>query len=377
MAKEKKRSSKNLKINTRIVISSILTIVIPIVLISVFLPVIKEYVSEDIASFFEKRMGLVALAIIIVFVIGIIILSFITSRTIVHPIEKIAHGAEEIARGNLDYEIDYKSTNELGQTVDSFNDMRLRLKESIESHIESDRSRKELTAGLAHDLRTPLTTIKGYVEGLIDGIADTPEKQNRYLRAIYDASCQTEKMLDDLFLFSKLELGNVEIERTTVSVNAFISDAATAIKQILTERHFEFEVVSQFTENACLEIDTDGFQRVFTNIISNSIKYARSDVTGRVRLLVTEYENNIIMEFEDNGIGVEKENLAKIFDIMYRADPARSKVGEGSGLGLAVCKQIIEQNNGSIWARSHKRKGLSIFISLPKRMLSDEKNTNS
>lgn len=337
----------------------------------------ERYSTDTLSSLLAGRTGLIALVIILLFVIAIIILSFITSRTIVRPIQKIARGADEIAGGNLDYEIDYKSTNELGKTVDSFNAMRLRLKEMIESRARSEQAKKEMTAGFAHDLRTPLTSIKGYVEGLRDGIANTPEKQQYYLQTIYESTLQTEKLLNELMTFSKLELGSTENNRSIVNVNEFVADGQAELTHYLKQQNFALEVKNSCTDTAEIEIDTDAFQRVFLNIISNSIKYKRPEVPGKVTLIVTEYDKMVIMEFADNGIGVAKENLNKIFDAMYRTDPARSQVSQGSGLGLAVCKQIVEQNGGSIWARSHEDNGLSIFISLMKRAdKKDEKNTD-
>lgn len=323
--------------------------------------------TTALSNVLAGKTGLIMLIVILLFAVSITILSFITSKTILRPIQKIAQGADEIAKGNLDYNIDYESTNELGQTVDSFNAMRLRLKESIESRSRTEQTKQEMTAGLAHDLRTPLTSIKGYVEGLKDGIANTPEKQQRYLQTIYDSTIQMEKMLDELLTLSKLELNKTANNLSIVNVNEFISDAKNELTEYLEQQNFLFEVENNCSAEAEIEIDTDAFQRVFLNIISNAVKYKRQNVKGKVVLTATEYEKVVIMEFADNGIGVAKENLGKIFDAMYRTDPARSKVSQGSGLGLAVCKQIVEQCGGLIWARSHEDSGLSIFISLNKR----------
>lgn len=313
------------------------------------------------------RTGLVVLAIVLIFAAAVAAFSFFTSRTIVRPIQKIARGADAIAGGNLDYQIDYDSTNELGQTVESFNAMRLRLKETIESREKSEQLRREMTAGFAHDLRTPLTSIKGYAEGLRDGIANTPEKQQRYLQTIYDSAVQTEKILDDLLALSKLELGSTGNDRSIVQLQAVLDDAAPELTAFMENRGCTFALENHCPADTQIEIDTDAFRRVFLNILGNAVKYARPGVPGRLALTATAYDRVVILEFADNGIGVDKDQLRKIFDAMYRTDPARSQVSQGSGLGLAVCKQIVEQNGGSIWARSHTDAGLSIFISLPKR----------
>ena len=336
----------------------------------------NDYIVNDTAQRFNAptitklllgRTGLIVLIIVSLFILAITGISFFTSQTIVKPIKKISKGADEIARGNLDYEIDYKSTNELGQTVDSFNEMRIRLKASLEKQSKAEEERRILVAGIAHDLRTPLTSVKGYAEGLADGIANTPEKQKKYFEIIKQSIDDTEKILDDLLTISRLELSGYELNKADVRVNDFFDDGAQEIKVLLDNNGFDFEYISKCNRDTEICIDVDRFSRVISNIISNSIKYARDDAKGKVTITIDEYEHTVIMEISDNGIGVDKESLPKIFDTMYRADPARTRVSQGSGLGLAVCKQIVELHQGSIWARSSEGNGLSIFISLPKK----------
>lgn len=308
---------------------------------------------------------------IAIFIIAIITISLITSKTIVGPIEKIAHGADEIAKGNLDYEIDYKSTNELGRLAERFNDMRLKVKDSIEQKNKSDQQQKEMIAGIAHDLRTPLTSIKGYLEGIRDGVANTPEKQARYFNTIYDSANSMENMLNDLLTISKLELGTVTLHPENVYINDFMQ-YAEELGRDLQEADFDYEIINSCRGNPQLSIDTDRFARVIDNIISNSIKYRRKDVKGKITLSISEYKHSVIFEIADNGMGVEHENLGRIFDTLYRADKARSNVSNGSGLGLAVCRQIVQQHGGLIWAQNNSDGGLSIFISLPTQ---EEKDT--
>lgn len=323
--------------------------------------------AEKLSNLLLGRTGLIVLIIVLLFVAAISIMSFITTQTIVKPINKIAQGADEIAKGNLDYEIDYKSTNELGQTVESFNDMRLRLKESIEKQRKSEEERKVLVAGIAHDLRTPLTSARGYAEGLRDGIADTPQKRESYIQIICNSIDDTQRILDDLLTVSKLELNGLKLNKIDVNVREFFDDGAQEIKTILDNNGFDFYYENRCDDNLLICIDADRFARVINNIISNSVKYAKEDVKGKVRMIIDEYDKSVIIELADNGIGVDSMSLPKIFDTMYRADPARTKVSQGSGLGLSVCKQIVELHNGSIWARSKNGEGLSVFISLPKK----------
>lgn len=314
------------------------------------------------------------------FIVAIIVLSLLTSKTIIGPIEKITKGANEIAKGNLDYEIDYQSTNEIGQLAQSFNDMRLRVKELIDGINRADQQQKEMIAGIAHDLRTPLTSIKGYLEGIRDGVADTREKRIRYLDTIYDSAVSMEKMLNDLLTLSKLELGSITLNCEQVRISDFLS-FADEIGEELKKADFDYSIINNTKSDPMLFIDTDRFSRVVNNIISNSIKYRRKEVRGKISLIISEYEHSVIFEIADNGMGVDTKSLSRIFDTLYRADKARSNVSDGSGLGLAVCKQIVELHKGMIWAQTNAEKGLSIFISLPKteepEVKDNEKDTDN
>lgn len=327
----------------------------------------ESYIAQDLMKLLLSRTGIILLICVLLFVIAIVVTSFITTQTIVKPINKISRGADEIARGNLECEIDYDSTNELGQTAQSFNEMRKKLKEYMEKQSKAEEERKVLVAGIAHDLRTPLTSVKGYAEGLADGIADTPEKQQKYIKIICESINDTEKILDDLLTVSRMELSGYALNKSEVSVKEFFSDGAEEIKTILDKEGFDFEYENHCSDDTVIDIDVDRFSRVISNIISNSIKYRREDVKGRISIVIDEYDRSVIIEVSDNGIGVDKKSLSKIFDTMYRTDPARTRVSQGSGLGLSVCKQIVELHSGTIWARSEEGEGLSIFISLPKK----------
>lgn len=326
-----------------------------------------SYTPEDFTSLVFGKTGLILLIIILVFSLSILILSLITSRTIIKPLKKLANGANEISSGNLDFNIDYESTNEIGETVTAFNNMTQNLKASIEERRKLELSKKEMIAGLAHDIRTPLTSIKGYVEGLIDGIAKTPEMQQRYLKTIYSSTCDMERMTNELLTVSRLELGSIILNPTQISISAFMDDCASDISMFLEKNNFDFSYTKNCSEDAFCSIDVDNFERVIRNIIHNSIKYAKPNTKGKIELAIQEYQKSVIITIADNGIGLDAESLPKIFDSLYRADKARSNVKDGSGIGLAICKQIVELHGGRIWATSNEGEGLTIHISLEKR----------
>ena len=242
--------------------------------------------------------------------------------------------------------------------------MTKRLKQSISAQEKLEGTRIEMIAGVAHDLRTPLTSIKGYVEGLRDGIASTPEMQERYLSTIYSSALSMERLLDDLLTVSRLETGTIELNREIININSFLDDCAEELTLELQKQDFDFEYNNLCTEPIYVNLDASNFSRVIRNIVSNSIKYSRKDIKGKIEMSVSPYEKSIIITIKDNGIGLDEKSLMRIFETFYRADKARTRVHEGSGIGLSVCKQIVELHGGNIWATSTEGEGLTIHISL-------------
>ncbi len=314
---------------------------------------------------FTGRSGFMILMALVIIIVSNLIMSLITSRTITAPIKKLSDGANEIAGGNLDYHIDYDSTNEIGVTVKSINDMTDRLKLSIEQQSEMAQSRKEMTAGIAHDLRTPLTSIKGYVEGLKDGIANTPEKQERYLQTIYSSATDMENLLDELLTMSKLESGNTQLDLIKIDINEYLTE-------YLSEKDYKWKsdnITVKYSEpntkgKAYVMLDPNRFSRVLNNIISNAVKYSSKARKTVIKISLEIYDKSVIIAISDNGIGINEKSLKHIFEIFYRADQARTRVRDGSGLGLAVCKEIVELHRGHIWATSKEGHGTTIMISL-------------
>lgn len=317
---------------------------------------------KSFKAFFTGRSGFIIFMALFIILISNLIMSVIASRTITAPIKKLSDGANEIAGGNLDYHIDYDSTNEIGTTVKSINDMTEKLKNLMQTKEEIEQSRKKMTAGIAHDLRTPLTSIKGYVEGLMDGIANTPEKQERYLNTIYSSAKDMENLLDELLTLSRFEEGKIKLELIRIDIVQFL-------REYLNERPQDNRAVITFTPPSYkgsldVMLDPNRFSRVLNNIISNAIKYSSTARKPRIDISLEVYDKSVIIALKDNGIGISDENLKHIFESFYRADQARTRVQDGSGLGLAVCKEIVELHNGHIWATSKEGSGTTMMISL-------------
>lgn len=324
--------------------------------------------TTNSAKLISTRTTFILVIIILILVLSITVMSLITAQGITKPMKKLTDGIEEISKGNLDYRIDYDSTNEIGVTVKALNEMAARLKESIRQRNEIDESRKQMTAGIAHDLRTPLTSIKGYVEGLRDGIANTPEKQKEYIQTIYNSANDIERLLNELQTISLLERRSLELNKQEINLHEFLTDYVADAQFTAKKNNFEiiYKEPKDDDKNITVSLDPARFSRVLMNIISNSIKYASKARNGKLTITLNGYDKSVIIALEDNGIGISDKNISHIFETFYRADQARTRVSDGSGIGLAVCKEIIEQHGGHIWATSTEGEGTTILISLNK-----------
>lgn len=320
----------------------------------------------DVAlDYLDTLMWILSVLAIIITLATDIILAVFISGSIIVPLEKLKTAAHEIRDGNLDYRIDYEAKNELGDVCADFEEMRHRLKESIEAQQRYETSWKELIAGISHDLRTPLTSIKGYVSGLIDGIASTPEKQERYLKTIYSTACDMENLINELFLFSKLESEKFPFNLEKVDLISYFADCYIELQPKFARNDMDLIIENKIGETAYASVDRLQLRRAVSNIAQNSIKYRNHEQHGTFKITISRSDNGILIELADNGTGVSERELEKIFESFYRSDKARTNVRSGSGLGLAITQSIIERHNGKVWAKGKIGEGLTVSFLLP------------
>lgn len=330
---------------------------------------IAIFASPSELSHRTLKVVLVILAFILMFAILISILitnRFLTKfvfQKIEHPLDILSDGVRQISDGNLEHRIVYECQDEFAPICADFNEMAARLKASVELTNQHEQSRKELLAGISHDLRSPLTSIRAYVEGLLDGIAKTPETQKGYLEIIKNKAEDIDRMLSKIFLFSKMELGeypdNPELLRLDDEVRQFI-------RALGTEYEEKGLVLSaNALVPATVLADPDQLRRVLTNIMENSAKY-KTKVTGTLTISLREDKGGYRLSLCDDGPGVPKEALSHLFEVFYRSDPSRQNPHRGSGLGLAIAANAILRMKGTIEAKTGKNGGLEIVIWLPK-----------
>lgn len=314
--------------------------------------IFKNFIIAIVSSFF------------ISFVAVNILMSYLFSERILKPISLLKRATAEISRGDLSFEIIESGDREIKELCADFEGMRIQLKDSVRMKMKYDDNRKMLVSSISHDLKTPITSIKGYVEGILDGVANSPEKVERYLKTIYSKAEQVDIMIDDLLLYSKLDLNQLPFNYEKTDIVEYFNYCIQESAPELKKSNIKIDLKNDLRESHYVKIDRERMRRVIINIIDNSHKYMDKK-QGQITIMLRATNSSIITEIRDNGSGINKNDINKIFDRFYRADLARNAT-KGSGLGLAIAKQIVEGHKGKIWAVSHENEGTSIIISLAK-----------
>lgn len=336
-----------------------------------------EHATENGADYWEDVM----MVVLAVMALAVLISVFLTNRFLIHfvfrrieaPLDTLADGVREIAAGNLEYRIHYEGKDEFAPICNQFNEMAARLKTSVEEINRHEESRKELLAGLSHDLRTPLTAISAYVEGLLDGVADTPEKQTHYLRIIQTKANDIQHMVNQIFLYSKMDLDAFPVHLETVAIDAVLSELTEIVIPEYADKGLVITVDAP--PSTTVFADPALLHRIMMNIVDNSLKYKTAEV-GHLHLSFAEDAQGLALTFSDDGPGVPEDAASKLFDVFYRTDPSRHNPKQGSGLGLAIVAKAAERMNARLSACNVSPHGLAITLTLVKGDAPDGKDTD-
>ena len=314
---------------------------------------------------FRSAIWQAAILIMIIQLLVAVILTYWIYRGINLPLGKLREATTKISEGDLDFTLTPEGDDEISELTRSFEIMRVRLKESEEEKERYDRESRELISNISHDLKTPITAVKGYVEGIMDGVADTPEKMDRYIRTIYAKANEMDRLINELTFYSKIDTNRIPYHFTQLNVAEFFDDCAEELNEELQERKIRFSYENRVEESTCIIADPEQLKRVINNIISNSVKYMDKPL-GKIDLRILDAGDFIQVEIEDNGKGIETKDLVNIFDRFYRTDTARTNTQNGSGIGLSIVKKIIEDHNGKIWAGSKIGQGTVMYFVIRK-----------
>ena len=286
-------------------------------------------------------------------------------RSIAVPLVKLKKATKNIKEGNLDFVLEVEGNDEFSQLCQDFEETRKRLKESTEEKILMDKENKELISNISHDLKTPITAVKGYVEGIMDGVADTPEKMDRYVRTIYNKTNEMDHLINELTFYSKIDTNRIPYTFSKLNVEDYFSDCAEELGLEMETRGIELVYANYVEKGVQVIADGEQIRRVIHNIVSNAIKYMEKP-RGIIQLRVKDVGDFIQVEIEDNGKGIAAKDLPYIFDRFYRTDVSRNSSKGGSGIGLSIVKKIMEDHGGKVWATSRLGIGTIMYFVLRK-----------
>lgn len=302
--------------------------------------------------------------LMILFITAVVLVGFIY-KSIVPRIRELSQAADEIREGNLDKPLKSSYNDEIGELYSAFEDMRQRLSRTAKEKTKSEEEQKILISNIAHDLKTPITAVKGYAEGLIDGVANTPVKRDQYMKTILAKANEMNSLINELTLYSRIDTDRVPYNFTPINVSDFFLDCSEEIGMDLKNQGITFFYYNYTDDGTMIVADPEQLERVVHNIISNSVKYM-ADRPGVITLRVKDAGGFVQVEISDNGRGISPEALPHIFERMYRADSSRNSKISGSGIGLSIVKKIVEDHGGSIWASSKVDVGTVIYFVLRK-----------
>ena len=322
-------------------------------------------VRPVIFSFFSTYIGFFVALLLICVLITIVIINVViykrASRNILQPLQQISAATKAIRSGDLTTPVSVSGAEEFIQVGKDFMDMQAYLRDSVAKQIEYNRRRRELLSGISHDLRTPLTSIKGYAEGLQAGIADTPEKQRRYYAAIKTRADDLERLVNNLSLYNKSATTLFMYRPEKCSLSDVLKAYVEEEEERFQRDHVRIEWNLGTTEDS-VYIDVQEFHRVLDNLFNNAVKYRVKD-TSLIRLGLQKEARVLTFYFSDDGPGIAEDSTDDIFEAFVRLDTARSHIEQGSGLGLAIVKRIVEAHKGTV--RACNDHGLTICITLP------------
>ncbi len=328
---------------------------------SVFIITSLEQILPDVKGVLVDLM--ISVLLILIFTAGM--LTVWIYQGIINPIHKLQVAAQSIKAGNLDFTVEAEGKDEIGELCRNFEEMRFRLKESEEEKLEGERENRVLISNISHDLKTPITAIKGYVEGIMDGVADTPEKQDKYIRTIYNKANEMDTLINELTLYSKIDTNRIPYNFSRINVADYFEDCVEEVGLDLESKNIRLNYIDYADKDVLIIADPEQLRRVINNIINNSIKYLDKE-QGFINIRIRDVGDFIQMEFEDNGKGIPAKDLPHIFDRFYRADASRNSSTGGSGIGLSIVKKIIEDHGGKIWANSKEGTGTIMYFVIRK-----------
>jgi len=317
--------------------------------------------KQTVQSLNAEIFTLILEAVLIGFVISVVI-SLIISKTLLSPIQGMTKAAEAMADGDFSRKIEVESEDEIGLLAKTFNDMAMQIETMLEELKNAEMLRREFVANVSHELRTPLTNIRSYAETISDDQAIPQETEEEFLRVIINESDRMTKIVQDLLELSRFDSGTSVLTVEEFPVENAVRDVYAAIALEARKRGHVLNLELEW-KLPNIKGDRAKIEQVLMNIIANALKYTPDG--GTIDIYGGRAGGNVWIKIVDTGIGIPKEDLARVFDRFYRVDKARSRESGGTGLGLSIAKEIITKHGGDIVIESKPGIGTSVTLTLP------------
>lgn len=329
---------------------------------------IHELTKEDImiGAMINKRfMKYLVAAMAITLIITSSLITAWINKDIYKPLKELSVAMQHIAEGDFDYRMTRVREDELGALFENYEQMRLQLKENEEEKADNEKKSKELVSNISHDLKTPITSIKGYVEGIMDGVADTPEKMDKYIKTIYNKANDMDKLINELTTYSGIDSNKIPYHFHIINVSNYFSDCVEEVGLDLESKNIHLNYTNLAPADTCIVADPEQLKKVINNIIGNSIKYMGHD-NGVIDIRILDEGESVKVEIEDNGKGIAAKDIGNVFERFFRSDASRNSMQGGSGIGLSIVKKIIEDHGGYVWATSKEGEGTCMHFVIRK-----------
>jgi signal transduction histidine kinase len=287
-----------------------------------------------------------------------IVVAALIAYSIAKPLERISRAAEEVAAGDYDQELDITSPAEVASLAASFNSMARQVNATLQSQ-------QDLVANVSHELKTPLTSIQGFSQALLDGTAEDEAARYRAAAIIHEESGRMRHLVDDLLVLARLEAGQVEFGRKPVHMEEVLQGSVDRFRPMSVETEVRLDVEVD-TDLPVVLGDADRLGQVFDNLMDNALEHTRGTAEGRVVLRAERGEQSVVCSVTDNGPGIPPDDLARVFERFYQVDKSRVRDRPGVGLGLAIAQEIVEKHNGRMWVESVEGLGTRFGVELPR-----------
>ena len=329
---------------------------------------IHELTKEDImiGAMINKRfMKYLVIAMAVTLIITSSLITAWINKDIYKPLKELSAAMQHIAEGDFDYRMTQVREDELGKLFENYEQMRLQLKENEEEKADNEKKSKELVSNISHDLKTPITSIKGYVEGIMDGVADTPEKMDKYIKTIYNKANDMDKLINELTTYSGIDSNKIPYHFHIINVSNYFSDCVEEVGLDLESKNIHLNYTNLAPADTRIVADPEQLKKVINNIIGNSIKYMGHN-NGVIDIRILDEGESVKIEIEDNGKGIPAKDIGNVFERFFRSDASRNSMQGGSGIGLSIVKKIIEDHGGYVWATSKEGEGTCMHFVIRK-----------